>query len=190
MPPAIYWLNNLHARLSFQRLVLLKIKSRYQIHRFVKQMFPALVTAFSTDSSMATLPVTMRCLEKNAGVSKKVTGFVASLGATMNMNGTALFLSVATLFIAQIYGMHLTLLEQLVVGVTAALAAMSAAGVPGGSWFTIAIIFNAINLPLEGLALILAVDRILDMCRTVINVLGDTCVAIIIAEKEGEDLNY
>ena len=149
-------------------------------------MFPALATAFSTDSSVATLPVTMESLEKNVGVSKKVTGFVAPLGATINMDGTALYEAVAAMFIAQVYGVDMTLTQQLIISLTATLASIGAAGIPSAGLVTLVIVLRSVNLPLEGIGLLLAVDRILDMCRTTVNVLGDAVGALIIARLEGE----
>jgi proton glutamate symport protein len=168
---------------------LLKIYGGYNPLRFVKQVFPAIATGFSTASSIATLPVTIECLSKRVGVSRKVTGFVSSLGATMNMNGTAAFQTIAAVFIAQAYGIELTITQQIMIILTATLASIGAAGIPSGSLITIAIILKSINVPLEGIGLIIVVDRIIDMCRTSINVFGDTCAATIIAKQEGEDLN-
>ncbi|RAP33388.1 dicarboxylate/amino acid:cation symporter [Candidatus Marinamargulisbacteria bacterium SCGC AG-410-N11] len=155
---------------------------------FIKKMFPALATAFSTDSSVATLPVTMDCLENNVGVSKKVTNFVAPLGATMNMDGTALYEAVAAMFIAQAYGADLTMVEQLIIFFTATLASIGAAGIPSAGLVTLVIVLRSVNLPLDAIAYLLAVDRILDMCRTTVNVLGDACGAILLSKFEGEKL--
>ena len=143
-------------------------------------------TAFSTDSSIATLPVTMDCLEKNVGVSNKVTGFVTPLGATMNMDGTALYEAVAAMFIAQVYGIEMTLVEQLTISVTATLASIGAAGIPSAGLITMMIVLKSVNLPLEGVGLLLAVDRILDMCRTTVNVMSDACGSMVVAKLEGE----
>jgi Na+/H+-dicarboxylate symporter len=159
---------------------------KYSPITFVKRMFPALATAFSTDSSVATLPVTMECLEKNVGISKKVTGFVTPLGATINMDGTALYEAVAAMFIAQVYGIDLTLTQQFIIALTATLASIGAAGIPSAGLITLVIVLKAVNLPLEGIGLLLAVDRILDMCRTTVNVLGDAVGALVVARLEGE----
>ena len=137
----------------------------------------------------STLPVTMECVEKNAGVANKVTSFVLPLGATVNMDGTALYECVAVLFIAQAYGIELTFGKQLVVVFTALLAAIGSAGIPMAGLVMMAVVLKAVGLPLEGIGLILAVDRILDMFRTAINVYGDTCGAVIVAKSEGEKLN-
>lgn len=151
-------------------------------------MAPALLTAFSTSSSSATLPLTMDCLEKRAGVSNRVTSFVAPLGATVNMDGTALYECVAAVFIAQAYGLELTIAQQFLVVVTALLASIGAAGIPMAGLVMISVILTAVGLPLEGLGLILAVDRVLDMCRTTVNVWSDSCGAALVARFEGESL--
>jgi len=153
---------------------------------FVKQLFPALITAFSTGSSLATLPVTMECLEKKAKISKKVTGFVAPVGATINMDGTALYEAVAALFIAQIFGIELSMGEQILVFITATLASIGAAGIPSAGLITILIVLKTVNLPIEGIAILLTVDRFLDMFRTTVNVLGDGCGSAIISSRIDE----
>ncbi len=147
-----------------------------------------LLTAFSTSSSNATLPLTLKAVEHNSGVSNETTGFVLPLGATINMDGTALYECVAALFIAQAYGIELTLLQQAIVVITALLASIGAAGIPMAGLVIITIILTAVGLPLEGVGLILAVDRILDMFRTTVNVWSDSCGAVIIARSEGETL--
>jgi Na+/H+-dicarboxylate symporter len=154
--------------------------------RHYQAMGAALLTAFSTASSSATLPVTMECVEKNAGVSNKVTSFVLPLGATVNMDGTALYECVAALFIAQAYGIELSMGTQFLVVLLALLTSIGVAGIPAASLVAIAIILGAVGLPLEGIGLILAVDRILDMLRTAVNVYSDSCGAVIIARSEGE----
>jgi proton glutamate symport protein len=154
--------------------------------RHYQAMGAALLTAFSTASSSATLPVTMECVEKNAGVSNKVTSFVLPLGATVNMDGTALYECVAALFIAQAYGIELSMGTQFLVVLLALLTSIGVAGIPAASLVAIAIILGAVGLPLEGIGLILAVDRILDMLRTAVNVFSDSCGAVIIARSEGE----
>ena len=160
--------------------------AKYSPITLFKKMFPAFATAFSTDSSVATLPVTMDCLEKNVGVSKKITGFVAPLGATINMDGTALYEAVAAMFIAQVYGIDMSITQQIMIAVTATLASIGAAGIPSAGLITMVIVLRAVNLPLEGIGLLLAVDRVLDMCRTTVNVMGDSCGAVVIARLEGE----
>lgn len=151
-------------------------------------MSPALLTAFSTSSSSATLPLTMDSLENRAGVSNRVTSFVAPLGATVNMDGTALYECVAAVFIAQAYGLDLTIGQQFLVVVTALLASIGAAGIPMAGLVMISVILTAVGLPLEGVGLILAVDRVLDMCRTTVNVWSDSVGSALVARSEGEDL--
>ena len=149
-------------------------------------MAPALLTAFSTASSSATLPVTIDCVQDRAGVSNRVTSFVLPLGATVNMDGTALYECVAAMFIAQAYGLDLTLGTQVTIVVLALMTSIGVAGIPSASLVAIAIILAAIGLPAEGIGLILAVDRVLDMCRTAVNVFSDSCGAVIIGRTEGE----
>ncbi|MBW6459224.1 MAG: dicarboxylate/amino acid:cation symporter [Bacteroidales bacterium] len=149
----------------------------------------ALLTAFSTSSSNATLPLTIQSVEENDGVSNKISSFTLPLGATINMDGTALYECVAVMFIAQAYGFDLTFGQQVIVVITSILASIGAAGVPMAGLVMITIILSAVGLPLEGVGLILAVDRILDMFRTSVNVWSDTCGAVVIARSEGEVLN-
>jgi Na+/H+-dicarboxylate symporter len=154
--------------------------------RHYRAVSPALLTAFSTASSSATLPLTMECVEKNAGVSNKTSSFVLPLGATVNMDGTALYEGVAVMFIAQAYGIELGLATQFTVVLLALMTSIGVAGIPAASLVAIAIILSAVGLPLEGIGLILAVDRVLDMMRTAVNVAGDSAGAVIIAKSEGE----
>ena len=154
--------------------------------RMYRAMAPALLTAFSTSSSSATLPITLECVEKNAGVSNRTSSFVLPLGATVNMDGTALYECVAAIFIAQAYGLELTFTQQFIIVLTALLTSIGVAGIPSASLVAISIILTAIGLPLEALGLILAVDRILDMCRTSVNVFSDSCGAVVIARLQGE----
>jgi len=153
-----------------------------------KIMRVVLLTAFSTASSNAALSLNMEAIENKAGVSTKVTSFVLPLGATINMDGTALYECVAAMFIAQAYGIELTFVQQVVVVITALLASIGAAGIPMAGLVMISVILSAVGLPLEGVGLIIAVDRILDMCRTTINIWSDSCGAVIIAKSEGEKL--
>jgi proton glutamate symport protein len=154
--------------------------------RHFQAMFPALLTAFSTSSSSATLPVTLECVEKNAGVSNRVTSFVLPLGATVNMDGTALYECVAAMFITQAYGIELTVTQQFTVVLLALMTSIGVAGIPAASLVAITIILAAIGLPAEAIGLILAVDRLLDMCRTAVNVFSDSCGAVVIGRSEGE----
>lgn len=156
--------------------------------RHLQAMLPALLTAFSTASSTATLPVTLRALRERAGVSERVSGMSAPLGASMNMDGTALYECAAALFLAQAYGLHLTLAQQLTVVLIALLTGFGMAGIPAASLVAIAVILGAIGLPLEALGLLLITDRLLDMCRTAVNVYSDSVAAVFVARREGEAL--
>ncbi|KUG25812.1 proton/glutamate symport protein [hydrocarbon metagenome] len=169
--------------------LILKLIGRVDPWLHFKAMTTPLLTAFSTSSSNATLPLTMDAVENEVGVSNKITSFTLPLGATINMDGTALYECIAAIFIAQAYGIHLGFLEQVIVVVTALLASIGAAGIPMAGLVTITIILSAVGLPLEGVGLILSVDRILDMCRTTVNVWSDSCGAVVIAKTEGETLN-
>ncbi len=153
---------------------------------YLRAMSSALLTAFSTSSSSATLPLTLECAEDRAGISNRTGSFVLPLGATVNMDGTALYECVAAIFIAQAYGIELTFLQQMVVVITALLASIGAAGIPMAGLVMITIILRAVGLPLEGIGLILAVDRVLDMMRTTVNVWSDSIGTAIIARSEGE----
>ena len=168
--------------------VLLRLIGKVNPYKHFQAMTTPLLTAFSTSSSSATLPLTMDAVENNVGVSNKITSFVLPLGATVNMDGTALYECVAAMFIAQAYGIHLSFLSQIVVVFTALLASIGAAGIPMAGLVMITVILSAVGLPLEGVGLILAVDRILDMCRTTVNVWSDSCGSAIIAKTEGEEL--
>ncbi|UCF14261.1 MAG: dicarboxylate/amino acid:cation symporter [Phycisphaerales bacterium] len=169
--------------------ILLHLFGKFSPVKFIKDVFSAVATAFSTASSAATLPITMDCLQENTGISNKVTSFVLPLGATVNMDGTALYEAVAAMFIAQAYGIPLGIGHQLVIVLTATLASIGAAAIPGAGLVTMVIVLRAVNLPLEGIGMILAVDRILDMLRTAVNVWGDACGAAVVANLEGERLN-
>lgn len=164
----------------------LSLLARVSPLRHYRAMAPALLTAFSTASSAATLPLTLECLEKRVGVSRKVGGFVLPLGATVNMDGTALYECVAVLFIAQAYGVELSAAVQFLVVWIALLTSIGVAGVPAASLVAIVIILRAAGLPAEGLALLLATDRVLDMFRTSVNVLSDSYGAVVVARSEGE----
>lgn len=154
--------------------------------RFYKAIAPAQLLAFSSASSSATLPVTMECVEKRLGVNDEVSSFVLPLGATINMDGTALYQGVAAVFIAQLYSMNLGLGDQLAIVGTATLASIGTAGVPGAGVIMLVIVLQSVGVPLEGIAAILGVDRLLDMCRTTCNVTGDAMVATVVAGTEGE----
>lgn len=151
-----------------------------------RAMFPALLTAFSTSSSSATLPVTMTNVEKRAGVSNRVSSFVLPLGATVNMNGTALYECVAVLFIAQLFGVDLSWTQQLLVVMLALATSIGVAGIPSASLVAISVILMAVGLPVEALGILLVVDRLLDMMRTSVNIFSDSVGAVVIARSEGE----
>ncbi|MCX8046147.1 MAG: dicarboxylate/amino acid:cation symporter [Anoxybacillus gonensis] len=151
---------------------------------FIKGFSPAMAVAFSTSSSNATLPVSMETAQKNLNVPKSISGFVQPLGATINMDGTAIMQGVATMFIAQVYGVDLTFSDLLTVILTATLASIGTAGVPGVGLIMLSMVLTSVGLPVEGIALILGVDRLLDMTRTVVNITGDAACAVIIAKSE------
>ncbi len=174
----------MHAFITLPLLLFLIGRINPSAH--VQAMSVPLMTAFSTASSSATLPLTMDAVENNSGASNKVTSFVLPLGATINMDGTALYECVAAMFISQAYGIELSVGQQFIVVLTALLASIGAAGVPMAGLVMIVIVLNAVGLPLEGVGLILAVDRILDMLRTSVNVWSDSCGTVIIAKTEGE----
>jgi len=167
--------------------LLLLLVGRVHPLRHFRAMAPALLTAFSTSSSAATLPLTMECVEKNAGVSNRISSFVLPLGATVNMDGTALYECVAAMFIAQAYGIELGFVQQFTIVVMALVTSIGVAAIPSASLVAIAIILAAIGLPVEAIGLILAVDRVLDMCRTSVNIFSDSCGAVIIARRTGEE---
>jgi Na+/H+-dicarboxylate symporter len=170
--------------------LIVKVGAKLPFVRFLKAIRPALLLAFSTSSSSATLPVTKECAEDNLNVSNAVSSFVIPLGATINMDGTALYQGVAALFIAQIYGMDLTLGDQASIVLSATLASVGAAGVPGAGMITLAMVLTTIGVPTEGLALVLGVDRLLDMFRTATNVVGDSAATVLMARLEGDDLKF
>jgi Na+/H+-dicarboxylate symporter len=153
---------------------------------FFRGAQPALLTAFSTSSSSATLPTTLKVAEENLGVPRRVARFVCTLGATANMNGTALFEGITVLFLAQFFGIELGFGQQVLVLVMCILGAVGAAGVPGGSLPVIAMILAMFGIPPEGIGLILGVDRLLDMCRTVVNVGGDMVGSVVIGRSESD----
>jgi Na+/H+-dicarboxylate symporter len=168
---------------AFVRLVALRSPIR-----LFKAVAPALLTAFSTSSSSATLPVTMDNLEHRAGVPNKYTSFVLPLGATVNMNGTALYECMAAMFIAQAYGLELSITTQFLVVTIALITSIGVAAVPSASLVAIAIILTAIGLPIEAIGVLLVFDRVLDMSRTATNVFGDACCTVIVARLQGEEL--
>jgi len=165
-----------------------KLFTKVKYKTFFKGIRDAQILAFSTSSSSATLPVTMESVENNLNVSEEVSSFVLPLGATINMDGTSLYQSVAAVFIAHAMGLELSLTSQLAIVITAVLASIGSAGVPGAGMVMLVIVLEAAGIPAAGLALIVAPDRPLDMCRTVVNITGDATVAMVIASSEGEQV--
>ncbi|OJU80304.1 MAG: dicarboxylate/amino acid:cation symporter, partial [Chlamydia sp. 32-24] len=153
---------------------------------FFKGMGDAIMVAFSTCSSSATLPVTMQCVQKNLGVSKNITSFILPLGSTVNMNGAAIFQGMSVLFVAQAYGIDLEFKSLITIVFTATLSAIGAAGIPGTGFIMLSVVFSSVGLPIEGLALLAGIDRLREMVSTVLNVLGDAVVALYVAQREGE----
>ncbi len=166
--------------------LILKYVGKFSPVKHYRGMLSALMTAFSTCSTIVTLPLTMKAVTEVSGASKKAAGFVLPIGATINMDGTALYECVATIFIAQVYGFDLSLAQQGIIVVTAVLASIGAASIPMSGFVMMAIILKAVGLPLEGVAIILAVDRILDMFRTTVNVFSDSVGAVVISRLEKE----
>ncbi|TVQ68703.1 MAG: dicarboxylate/amino acid:cation symporter [Balneolaceae bacterium] len=164
---------------------LFKLFSNMSMWNFLRGIRPAQLLGFSTSSSLATLPLTMERVEKKLGVHEEVASFVLPVGATINMDGTSLYQAVAAVFIAQAVGIDLTLSQQLIIVVTATLASIGTAGVPGAGIIMLVIVLQAVEVPVEGIALILGVDRILDMARTAVNITGDAAVSVAVASTEG-----
>ncbi len=162
----------------------IKVLGKMNPIQFFKGFSPAMIVAFSTSSSNATLPVSMETAQKNLGVSKVVSGFVQPLGATINMDGTAIMQGVATVFIAQVVGVELTLAQLLTVILTATLASIGTAGVPGVGIIMLSMVLTSVGLPVEAIALVLGVDRLIDMCRTAMNITGDAVCAVYVERTE------
>ena len=175
---------------SFQLIVvfggILLFGAKLRPGPFFKGMTDAITLAASTTSSSATLPATLHCVEENLGVSKNVASFVLPLGSTVNMNGTAIFQAVAAVFIANAYGIELSIQNLLLIVVTATLSAVGCAGIPGGGIVTLSIVLGSVGLPLEGIAIVAGIDRVRDIIGTVVNVLGDGVVSLYVAKSEGE----
>jgi proton glutamate symport protein len=161
-----------------------RLFSDLSVREFFRGIRPAQLIAFSTSSSSATLPVTMECAQENLGVPKEIAGLTLPLGATINMDGTALYQGVSAIFIVQVYGLDLSVAQQFMLVLTATLASIGTAGAPAAGVVMLAIILRGIGVPLDGIALILGVERILDMCRTVVNVTGDACCAVVVSATE------
>ena len=166
--------------------IFIRFFTKVRYRRFLRVIGPVQLLAFSTSSSAATLPFTMETAEEKLGISNETASFVLPLGATINMDGTSLYQAVAAVFLAQVYGMHLDLAQQLTIIVTATLASIGSAAVPGAGIVMLVIVLTAVGIPTEGIALIFAVDRPLDMLRTAVNVTGDTTIASIIATSEDQ----
>lgn len=174
----------IHAILTYQGL--LYAFTKLNPIQFFRNFYPAMAVAFSTASSSATLPITIETAEKRLGVSPKIAAFCLPLGATVNMDGTAIMQGVATVFIAQLFSIDLTLMDFVTVIITATLASIGTAGVPGVGLLMLSMVLVQVGLPVEGIAIIIGVDRILDMCRTAINITGDAACTLIVAKSEGE----
>ncbi len=174
----------IHALVTYS--VMLKAFTGLSPITFLKKMEDAVMFAFSTASSNATIPVTMETATKRLGVNNKIASFTVPLGATINMDGTAIMQGVATVFIAQAFNIDLTMTDYLMVILTATLASVGTAGVPGVGLIMLAMVLNQVGLPVEGIALIMGVDRLLDMVRTAVNITGDSVVTCIVAKSEGE----
>ncbi len=154
--------------------------------QFFKGVAPAMIFAYTTASSSATLPINMKRCEENLGVPKSICSFTLPLGATVNMDGTAIYQGICAFFIAQIYGLELSLSAQLTIILTATLASIGTAGVPGAGMIMLGMVLQSVGLPIEGIAIIAGVDRILDMMRTMINITGDAACSVVVASTEGE----
>jgi Na+/H+-dicarboxylate symporter len=174
----------LHAFVTYP--VLLRSLARLDPIAFFRRLRPPIVVAFSTASSNATLPVTLRTVERRLGVDNSIASFTVPLGATINMDGTAIMQGVATGFIAQAYGIEIGVSGYLMVVLTATLASIGTAGVPGVGLIMLAMVLRQVNLPVEGIGLIIGVDRLLDMVRTAVNITGDATVSCIVARSEGQ----
>ena len=191
--PLIIFALTVIAALAIHALVTLPLLLRFvggvSPYKMFPAMAPAMLTAFSTASSSATLPITMDCIEENVGVSNKISSFVLPLGATVNMNGTALYECAAAMFLAQAYGLDLSFQIQFLIVVIALVTSIGVAGVPSASLVAIAIILAAVGLPIDAIAYLMVFDRLLDMVRTSVNVFGDSCCAVIVARLSGEETN-
>lgn len=181
---AHYLACTLHCILVFGGILIFIVKMRPG--PFFKGMTDAMTLAASTSSSSATLPATLHCVQENLGVSKNIASFVLPLGSTINMNGTAIFQAIATVFISQAYGVDLSWQSLLIIVVTATLSAVGCAGIPGGGLVTLSIVLTSVGLPLEGIAIVAGIDRIRDIIGTVVNILGDAVASVYVAKTEGE----
>jgi DAACS family dicarboxylate/amino acid:cation (Na+ or H+) symporter len=168
--------------------IVLRLVARRSPAEFFRKARIVMLTAFSTSSSNATLPTTLRVTQQDLGVPPRIAGFVVPLGATMNMNGTALFEGITVLFLAQVFGVALTIPQQLIVLLMSVVTAIGVAGIPGGSIPLLITVMAVVNVPAEAIAIVLGTDRILDMCRTVVNVTGDMVTALVVSRFEYEDV--
>ena len=166
--------------------LLLKFAAKINPMAHFKAMMPALVTAFSTSSSAATLPVTLDCMEKRAGVSNRIASFMLPLGASVNLSGSSLYVCVSILFIAQSYGVDLPFPSLILIAIMTLLTSLGTAGIPSASMISVVVILHTLGLPADGIGLIMSVERILDMFRTPVNVFGTSCCAVLVASSEGE----
>ena len=172
----------LHATVVYSSV--LKIFANFSPIKFFKGLFPAMALAFTTSSSSGTLPVTMKCAEENLGVPKTISSFVLPLGATINMDGTAIYQGICALFVAQVYGIDLSFAQQVTIILMATLASIGTAGVPSAGLIMLTMVLQSVGLPLEGVALVAGIDRILDMIRTTVNITGDAVCSVIVAASE------
>jgi Na+/H+-dicarboxylate symporter len=167
--------------------LLMRLLTRTGIATFLKGILPAQLVAFTTSSSAATLPVTLKQVTDELKVPRPIANFVLPVGVTINMDGTSCYQAIAAVFIAQVFGIDLTITQQLIIVLTATLASIGSPGIPSGSIVMLIIVLNSVGLPVEGLALILGVDRPLDMLRTVVNITGDSTVSSIVARTEEQN---
>lgn len=167
-------------------LPMLKWMAKVNPIEFFKGMKEAIIMAFSTCSSSATLPISMKCAEENLGISKNITSFVLPLGSTINMNGAALYQGMAAVFIAQAYGLELNLFALTTLVITAILSSIGAAGIPGSGFIMLSVVFTSVGIPIEGLALLAGIDRVREMISTVLNILGDAVCAMVVAKQEAK----
>ncbi len=174
----------IHAVVTYMGLI--KFVAKLNPVRYAQGVLEPAIVAFSSASSAGTLPVTMMSAERNLGVSRSVSSFVLPLGTTINMDGTALYQGVCVLFIAQAYGIDLSMAQYITIILTATLASIGTAGVPGAGLIMLSLVLTSVGLPLEGVAIIAGIDRILDMARTTLNITGDSAVAVLIAKSEGQ----
>ena len=166
--------------------ILIKALAKLKVIPFFKGMKDAIVLAFSTSSSSATLPVSLECAHKHLGISEDISGFVLSLGSTINMNGAAIGQAISAIFVAQAYGIELSIVQLIILLFVALFSAIGAAGIPGTGLIMLSLVLGVLGLPLEGIALVAGIDRLREMVSSVVNVLGDAVAAVFVAKKEGE----